>query len=241
MTYTKQELEKMAKRSGESLDLSGTGITALPEGLTVGGWLDLRGTGITALPEGLTVGGWLDLSGTGITALPEGLTVGGSLDLSGTGIKNKTKEKKKAKKLRNGDYVPNKYVYADGILTHVRRAKKIGEYTYFLGKIPEKNVVSDGTYYAHCKTFKDGVLDIRFKRCSDRGEDQYKKLNKDSVVKYEDAVTMYRIITGACRAGTQAFLDTLKETKAEYTVAEIIEQTRGQFGSQTFARFFEEN
>ncbi len=56
-------------------------------GLTVGGTLDLSGTGITALPDDLTVSGSLDLSGTGITALPDGLTVGGTLDLSGTGIK----------------------------------------------------------------------------------------------------------------------------------------------------------
>jgi hypothetical protein len=34
-----------------SLDLSGTGITSLPDNLTVGGWLDLSGTGITSLPE----------------------------------------------------------------------------------------------------------------------------------------------------------------------------------------------
>ena len=54
------------------LDLRDTGITALPDGLTVGGSLDLEGcTGITALPDGLTVGGSLDLEGcTGITALP---------------------------------------------------------------------------------------------------------------------------------------------------------------------------
>jgi hypothetical protein len=43
------------------------GFTALPEGLSVGGYLDLRGTQITALPEGLSVGGYLDLSGTQIT------------------------------------------------------------------------------------------------------------------------------------------------------------------------------
>jgi len=71
---------------GGSLDLQGTQITALPEGLTVGGSLDLQGTQITALPEGLTVGGWLDLRGTQITALPEGLTVGGSLYLQDTQI-----------------------------------------------------------------------------------------------------------------------------------------------------------
>jgi hypothetical protein len=69
-----------------SLDLRGTGITALPDGLTVSGWLDLSGTGITALPDGLTVGGCLDLEGTSITTLPDNLTVGGWLDLRGTGI-----------------------------------------------------------------------------------------------------------------------------------------------------------
>jgi hypothetical protein len=41
----------------------------------VGGWLYLTGcTGLTALPDGLTVGGSLYLAGcTGLTALPEGL------------------------------------------------------------------------------------------------------------------------------------------------------------------------
>ena len=75
---------------GGSLDLNGTQITAqitaLPEGLQVGGYLNLRGTQITALPEGLQVGGYLDLRGTRITALPERLQVGGFLDLSGTQI-----------------------------------------------------------------------------------------------------------------------------------------------------------
>jgi CII-binding regulator of phage lambda lysogenization HflD len=72
-----------------NLNLYGTAITKLPEGLTtVGGYLDLRETAITKLPESLTtVGGYLDLRGTAITKLPEGLTtVGGSLDLYGTAI-----------------------------------------------------------------------------------------------------------------------------------------------------------
>ena len=80
---------------GGYLDLSGTGITALPDNLTVGGYLDLRGTGITALPDNLTVGGSLYLRGTGITALPDNLTVGGYLDLSGTGITGEVKVNKK--------------------------------------------------------------------------------------------------------------------------------------------------
>ena len=70
------------------LDLRGTGITSLPDGLVIDGGLDLENcTGITSLPEGLVVGGSLDLYGTGITSLPEGLAVGGSLHLENcTGI-----------------------------------------------------------------------------------------------------------------------------------------------------------
>ncbi len=45
------------------------------EGLGIPGSLNLSGTGITSLPDGLTVGGYLDLNGTGITSLPDGLTV----------------------------------------------------------------------------------------------------------------------------------------------------------------------
>ncbi len=41
--------------------------------------LNLRGTGITSLPDNLSVGGYLDLKGTGITSLPDNLSVGGSL------------------------------------------------------------------------------------------------------------------------------------------------------------------
>ena len=74
------------------LDLRGTSITSLPEGLKVGGCLYLRGTKITSLPEGLKVGGHLDLSDTPITSLPEGLKVGGSLYLSDTPLAKKWKD-----------------------------------------------------------------------------------------------------------------------------------------------------
>ena len=70
-----------------NLDLHGTSITSLPDGLVVDGNLDLEDcTGITSLPNDLAVGGLLDLSGTGITSLPNDLVVGGNLDLYNTSI-----------------------------------------------------------------------------------------------------------------------------------------------------------
>ena len=224
---------------GGYLDLRGTGITSLPEGLTVGGYLGLEGcTGLTSLPEGLTVGGYLDLEGcTGITSLPEGLTVGGSLDLRGTGIK--PADRRKIKHLRDGDCVPGRYLYADGILTHIKKTKKAGAYTLYIGKIPGKNVVSDGANFAHCDKLRDGIADLAFKAAKDRGSDQYKGMSLDTELTVPEAVTMYRIITGACRQGSESFVKSLGDKlKEKYTIRECIDITKGQYNSEKFAEFF---
>lgn len=273
---TLEEAKRMMDKYG-NIDLSGTGITSLPDNLTVGGWLDLHNTGITSLPDNLTVGGWLDLTGTGIASLPDNLTVGGSLYLSGTGITalpdNLTvggtldlhgtaittlpdnflvgwslylsdagiasQKRKKARKLKDGDYMPGRYLYADGILTHVKQRVEVDGYTLYIGKIKGKNVVSDGTFYAHCNKLRDGIADIAFKRAADRGADQYKGLSLGTSLTVDEAKTMYRVITGACRAGTDAFVESLGDTlKERYTIREMLELTRGQYNSERFATFF---
>ena len=184
-------------------------------------------------------GGSLDLSGTQITALPDNLTVGGSLDLRGTQITNEQKERNKVKAFYEGKYKPNAWLYCDGMLIHVKRKKTVGKYTYYVGKIPTLNVVYDGKHYAHCKDLKTGILDLEFKKAKNRGSDQYKDLTLESVLTYDEAVIAYRVITGACSAGTQHFLNGLTETKEKYTISEIIEITKGQYGSSTFKNFFE--
>ena len=206
----------------------------MPDNLTVGGSLDLRGTPITSLPDGLTVGGWLDLSRTQITSLPDGLTVGGYLGISGTNIKNK-----RVKELKEGDYVPGRYLYADGILTHIKRKRVLHGYTYYVGKIKGQNVIYDGKNYAHCKNFKSGVEDLAFKAAKDRGAEQYRNMPADTELTVEEAKTMYRVITGACQAGTNAFVDSLGKLKEKYTIAEMIDLTRGQYGSTTFKDFWD--
>ena len=164
---------------------------------------------------------------------------GGGLDLSGTQIT--ALQERKVKRLRDGDYVNKRYVYADGILTHVRGCKKIGDYIVYIGKIKGRNVVSDGEVYAHCDKLSDGIQDIAFKRAKNRGAEQYRGLDLDTEMPIDDAVTMYRIITGACRQGSQAFVDSLGDKRKErYTIREMIELTRGQFGADHFAEFWEE-
>jgi hypothetical protein len=181
----------------------------------------------------LTVGGLLDLRN--LTSLPEGvnLTAGEGLVLRGGPVKHGYK------KLRDGDYVPGEYLYADGILTHVKRDKRIGAYTYYVGKIPWHDVISDGTHYAHCGSVRDGISELAFKTAKDRGAEQYRSVNIDEEIPTEDAMAMYRVITGACQQGTKRFVDSLPEVRDRYSVRQIIDMTRDQYGGGAFRRFFE--
>ena len=212
--YTIEELNNIMEETGGGLYLSGTGITELPDNLTVGGGLYLRGTGITELPENLTVGGGLYLRGTGIT------------------------NPNNYKRLKNGDYKANRYIYADNILTHIKGCKTIKGYTYYQGKIKGQNVISDEKNYAHCKSFSEGVKELEFKAAQDRGQEQYRGISIDDEMPAEEMITMYRIITGACKQGTEQFISSLGKLKDKYTAREVIDITKGQYGAEIFKRFF---
>ncbi len=117
----------------------------------------------------------------------------------------------------------------------------MGIYTYYIGKIRGKNVVTDGKNYAHCDKLREGIADLMFKSAKDRGADQYKGMSLDTEMTVEDAVTMYRVITGACRQGSENFVNGLDDQlKEKYTIRECIELTRGQYGAEAFRKFFEE-
>ena len=162
--------------------------------------------------------------------------MGGSLDLSGTSIKNT----KKVKRLSDGDYVEGKYIYCDQILTHIKRKKHIGKYEFYIGKIKNQNVISDGVNFAHCESFKAGVLDLEFKKCKERGVEQYNCLTLESELSFDESIIAYRIITGACQAGTKHFVENLPEfqKKEKYKISEIIEITKGAYGNTIFENFF---
>ena len=258
LAYTQIEsLPNNLTVSGD-LALSYTPIKSLPDNLTVGGYLSLSHTQIKSLPDNLVAEGGLYLSYTPIKSLPNNLVVGGSLDLSYTQIESIPDDLKVGKKiytfgtetypairpenskyyLKEGDYVPGKYLYADDILTNIKREKKYGKYTIYVGKIKGKNVIYDGVNYAHCDKISDGIEDLEYKSAKDRGVEQYKKYTLDSVVSLNEAKTMYRVITGSCRAGVNNFVDNMKEVKDKYTIQEIIDITKDAYRGYMFHDFF---
>ena len=180
--------------------------------------------------------GSLDLRGTGITSLPDNLTVGGYLDLRGTGITDESKVIRK-----NVDFFEwrNKtYIKADGVFSKVVSHKgNIYKITQ-IGGSKERYLITDGNgKWSHGDTLKEAKEDLIYK-IGDRDKSSYKNLTRESILTFEQAIEAYRVITGACSAGTKMFVQSLSNTKNKYTISEIIELTKGSYGHDVFKSFF---
>ena len=201
----------------------------------INGSLYLRS--LTSIPEGFnpTVGGSLYLSS--LTSIPEGFnpTVGGWLDLR-SGLRSKYK------KLEGGyllSWQDGRYILADGIFTEVISHR--GN-VYHVRKIATKDIiylVTDGNgKWSHGNTLKEAKDDLIFK-INGRSTDDYKGLKLSDKLSFEDAIVCYRVITGACSFGTKDFVTTrLKKRQKEYTIAQMIEVTEGEYGNKIFSEFF---
>ena len=215
-----------------SLDLEGcTGITSLPDNLTVGGSLDLRGTGITSLPDNLTVGGYLDLRGTGITNKNVNTVLSADARMRIARVRNK---------LLTWEWNGRKYIKIDGVFSVVDSSHGNVFHVHQLGKSKSMYVVTDGeNHWAHGDSLKEARADLIYK-INDRDTSEYTKLNLDDTMTFEEAIAAYRTITGACAAGTRDYVENRlpKPYKEKYTVREMIELTKGEYQAETFKNFF---
>jgi hypothetical protein len=94
-------------------------------------------------------------------------------------------------------------------------------------------VVSQGQHNAHGESLDEAMADLMYKTAS-RDVSQYRNMPADTVKPPHEWATVYRIVTGACQYGTRAFMKQKGVLKEAYTLAEIVEQTRGAFGSERF-------
>ena len=220
-----------------------TSVT-FPEGMTIGGSLYLGHNQLTSVtfPEGMTIGGYLDLEHNQLTSVtfPEGMTIGGSLYLGHNQLTSPVvpPQTKEAPSVLHWKWRDKHYISADGIFQqvvshrgNVYRVKNIGakDVTY---------LVTDGNgRWSHGKTLKEAREDLIYK-ISDRDTSKYEALTLDSVLSKAEAIQCYRVITGACAAGTRGFCETLGKMKSKYSIREIIELTKGQYGHESFTEFF---
>ena len=133
------------------------------------------------------------------------------------------------------------FLHVDGMLSEV--IEKKGNVYHVRNGVnkPITYVVTDGNeLWAHGYTLEEAKQDLRYKM-SARDKSEYEKLTIDSELTFNESVACYRVITGACRAGTQDYLKYRlpKPHKEKYTINEIIELTKNEYGGDTFREFFE--
>ena len=236
---TMEQATGKAEIAGGSLDLSS--LTTLPEGcqLSAGGYLDL--SSLTTLPEGcqLSAGGYLDLRS--LTTLPEGcqLSAGGYLYLRSCHIYRGDKIPEEV--LRSRYLWRNKeYIKADGIFTKIISERGNVMRVQRIARKDIEYLVTDGDgRWAHGATLKEAKDSLIYKITS-RDTTKYKSWSLDTEITHAEAIEAYRVITGACALGTRHFCETIlgNKKKDKYTVAEVIELTKGQYGAESFEAFF---
>jgi len=227
---------------GGYLDLES--LTSIPEGFnpTVGGYLDLRS--LTSIPEGFnpTVGGFLDLRS--LTSIPEGFnpTVGGSLDLRlltsiPEGFNKNDYQYKEIPFIKWG--IGNgTHILCDGRFSELISKKGNVWKLKDVGKNNEYYLVTDGKgKYSHGETIKDAKTDLIFK-ISNRDKSVYKNIDINEKMPFDKCIEMYRIITGACSAGTRNFIEQKNLPHKKYSVVDIVKITIGAYGNNDFRSFF---
>lgn len=131
------------------------------------------------------------------------------------------------------------HIIADGILSKV--VKKRGNVYHVInhGEDEISFIVTDGEKFSHGATLEEAKNDLKYK-LSSRDTSAYKDLTLKSVLTLEEAIKMYRTITGACERGTKIFVEQVLKTPEEnYTVSEVIDLTKGRWNHDLLVKFFD--
>lgn len=231
-----KDIDKLLILGQGSLDLAGSDIEYLPDNLTIPGFLNLRESKIKKLPENLIVEDFIDLNETEITEIPNSLVVKGEFLCSS--LMSIKRGKPCRKRIFELQVVFDRFICCNRRLIEFKRVTKKLGYTIYVGVDKLKNVVVDGRYYSVCSSIKSGILDVMYKKNRDKAEELYGDYTLDTYVNINQVIVFYRTVTGACRKGSEQFLESLNYPDRQVTVREIIQITRGQPFSDRLELFF---
>lgn len=220
--------------------LSYCNIKTLPElfgNIRCGGSIWLSCNQIEVIPESfgnLRCWGRVCLNSNQIKVVPESfgnLRCGWGVNLYGNPLTQSIPE---VQILKDGE-ITRDYVYADGFFLSYYGKKKVGKYTIFYNDFA--CVAKYGKTFAHGKTVRQSISDLIFKR-SKRNAEKYRTLPIDKKLTIEQAIVMYRQITGACSFGVERFMEGKKWGKM-ISIREIGKLVDGQYEEERFKEFFQ--
>jgi hypothetical protein len=126
-------------------------------------------------------------------------------------------------------------VVADGIYQELISTQTKEDLTLY--QTNKGYVARIGEFFAHGETENEAIVDLRFKM-SKRDISIYQEWTKDSVADVTAMIIAYRTITGACSQGTKDFCRSIKLAD-KYKVSDVIKITKGKYGHEEFANFFQ--
>ena len=246
------------------LDISDTDITEIPNDCEFGA-LDISETKIKKLRDNLTLYS-LNIINTCLETFPKNLIISDSFFVGDTHFSEIPNDclvnniyggihlnDEQYKMDRYGNFhlkdeiihishpSGREFLHVDKILSEVVENK--GNVYHVRNGVnePISYVVTDGNnHWAHGSTLEEAKQDLLFK-VNERDKSDYENLTLDSELTFDESVVCYRVITGACSFGTQDYLEHRlpKPKKEKYTIKEMIELTKNEYGGDTFRQFFE--
>ena len=130
------------------------------------------------------------------------------------------------------------HIIADGILSKVIKKKGNIYHVQNYGSDKITYLVKDGDVYSHGETLKEAKESLKYK-ISSRDTSEFEKYKLDDELDQKTLIRAYRVITGACEAGTRYFCEN-NILPEKCTIKKAIELTKGQYGNEKFAEFFKE-
>ena len=253
------ELSEGLKEVYGYLTIYGTNISKLNDNLVIYNDLFLGRTPIKELSEGLIVGHILDLSNNKLNdysnlhkVCPKFIVTKEKYEeIKGILVKHTKKETCINNEI-SVSFEPNykgaylfenesgKYIKADNIFGKIVQQKGNVYHIHLNGGNEITYLLTDGEgRWSHGETLKEAKDDLLYK-ITDRDESDYESLSLDSELSFKDAITCYRVITGACSFGTKDFIENRlgKNKKEVYTIKEMINLTEGEYGNEVFKDFF---
>lgn len=103
-------------------------------------------------------------------------------------------------------------------------------------------IVSKGDKFAHGDSIKEAKESLIYK-IGTRDKSKFANLKLNDKLTLEEMIECYRVVTGACEFGVKNFIQTAlnNKPKKQYSIKEILNLTKNQYGHQTFHDFFKGN
>jgi hypothetical protein len=190
-----------------------------------------------AFPKLTSVGASVYASGEDTKcAFPKLTSVGVSVYASGDWKHVETGNTSCCRKMLLESFAKNGYSFADNMLARIISTKGRVSRVILAGKTKISYLVTDGEAWSHGETLKAARDGLKFKIGS-RDTTEFNAWKLETKITLSQAIKSYRVITGACEQGVRSWMEN-KTIPTTMTIAQAIELTRGAYGNDVYANFF---